>query len=181
MPAQSNSAKFFTYVNGQILYGPSGVGQNLNDDMQKNLADEADIILSKLAGTVIFNGWQVVSASALTVNVELGDGLIDGQYIRSTGTQTVSSLTPSTSGLKIYVELAAGSNYSTTTDSWPATFQFTTGSLTTSQILLATCQTDGTSVTAIVNGRVLVKNLLTLSTEVADVTAKSRIAALGLL
>ena len=115
------------------------------------------------------------------VNVEEGDGLLDGQYLRSTATQAVSGLPGGVGGIKIYVELSAGANYSTTTDSWPASFQQTTGALTASQVLLATCETSGSAVTAIVNNRVLVKNLITLSTQVDQVTSKSRIAALGLL
>lgn len=156
--AQSNVKKWWQFVAGR-LYAETG-GQNINDNLQKNLANELDGILTDLVGPAVLggvSGLAVTAGAGLAVNVAAGSAAIEGQRVKATGSGSVSGLPASTSGIKIYV--AAGTPFSVALAAWPVSLGFTTGALGASQLLLATVNTDGTSVILVTDGRVIAETL----------------------
>lgn len=157
-----NTAKWKVFADSEILYGPSGTGQNLNVDLEKNMGDELDAIFAEAFGSAVVSGLVISSTTGLAVLVSAGVAYVNGQRTRETGTPTISALPPNTTGLKIY--LTAASPFSTTNKAWTAAYGFTTGGLTNSQFLLATVNTDGASVTLITDGRIMLGLLLNAPT-----------------
>lgn len=170
----SNTAKYKNYQDGVILFGPSGAGQNLNDDLQKNLADYEDAVLVDMIGQgAVVLGMPVQTTTGLAVQVGVGTAFVSGQRVRSTLAATVSSLPANTTGIQIYVE--AGTPFNLTHRAWPASFGFTTGGLGSDQLLLGTVNTDGTGVTLITDGRVFLNQLINAPTA----TEKAALAGTG--
>lgn len=160
--AQNNSGKYKVFENGSILYGPSGLGQNLNDDLQKRIADEIDEFLKAMVGDGVFTGSWVTSAGAgLSVNISAGGGVIEGQIVKSSGTVAVSSLPSSTSGIVIYV--TAASPWSSTLKGWQMAANWKNSPVSAGQLHIATVATDGASVTSVIDARYVLTSVQALT------------------
>lgn len=151
-----NTGKWKTYADAAVLSASGGV-QNLNVDLEKNLADESDLITDDiLGGDFVVSGLAVSTTTGLAVEIAAGTVFLNGQRIRQTVVAIVGALTPNAT-LKIYVQ--AGTPFSTANKGWPATFGATAGSLTSDQMLLALVTTDGSGVTLITDMRALLVQL----------------------
>lgn len=104
---RDNIGKYYRYAKGK-LFSETG-GQNLNVDLQKNLADELDSILDSLAGTAVVGGssWVVSpTVNPLEVRVSAGEGFFAGQRGKTTADFVVTpQLAANTNGVQIYIEL----------------------------------------------------------------------------
>lgn len=175
MGQQSNSAKWKNFADGQVLHGQSGAGQNLNDDLQKRIADELDAAWAELIGDGVVSGMAVTLAGGLAVNIDPGTIYILGQRVRTGALFLLTGLPATQALIRVYIEASVG--YDSTQHAWPAMFGKTTGVLTTGQLFLAEVSTDGSTVTGIVDRRSLIKPLgTTLRT-----LSKARLASLGVL
>lgn len=155
---QDNTGKWFVYVDGSILRGATGSGQNLNGDLQKNIGDELDALMSDVLGAYgVLVGLQAQTTTGLAVGIMSGTAFIGGQRVRQAGTATVALLPANTANIRIYI--SAGTPFNLTNRGWPAVFGYTTGSIGVDQLLLATVTTDGSGVTSLVDGRVFVGQL----------------------
>jgi hypothetical protein len=159
--AIDNLGKWHNFLNGVVLHGPPGSStHNLNESLQKRIANELDAVFSDLLSGAVITNLAVTLPGGLAVDIASGTAYLEGQRIRKAAISTVSGLPPSTSGIKIYIE--ATTPYSPTNSGWPALGGFTTGSLSSSQLLLATVATDGSNVTANVDGRVFAYKLINI-------------------
>lgn len=164
--APSNVGKWKVFTDGQIIYGPAGSGQNLNEDLQKNLANELDSIIADALGDGVSSGFGVSAGAGLSVNIAAGDGYAGGQRAASSGVTNIPSLPPSTSGIKVY--FYANTPYSTSLFAWTAAFGYTTGALSAGQVLLATVTTDGSGVTGVVDARSWLEGQATIAATIDD-------------
>src|SRR5215831_16944586 len=80
--AQSNVGKWKTFSNNQILYGPSGSGQNLNDDLERAIGDEQDAVLAETEGSGVVSGALVTASNGTTTaSVAAGVAYVNGQRL----------------------------------------------------------------------------------------------------
>lgn len=174
--AQNNEGKWKSFSNSAGLDGPPGVRQNLNEDLQERLGDDLDRALRLHQGSVVASGWAVSAGAGLSVDIATGVGFVDGQLVGGSG--SVGSLPASTANIKIYVQ--AGTPYGAVAVQWPASFGYTTGSLTAGQLLLALVTTSGSAVTQVVDQRIFTTTIATLVGSIDDTTAPAS-AAISLL
>jgi hypothetical protein len=153
----SNSGKWKAFANGAVLYGPSGSGQNLNDDLEQNIGNDLDAIVSETVGDTTVSGMLVAAGAGLSVTITAGTTYCAGQRVKSTSAGAVSSLPDNTAGIKIYVEPTTPWN--STNKAWPPNYAQTTGALVAGQVLLATVTTAGGAVTVVTDGRVILVNV----------------------
>jgi len=175
---QSNYAKYKNFVDGTILHGQNGFGQNLNDDLERAIADEIDGILNGLVGNGVIgsSSWLVIAGSGLSVTVTPGVGVIVGQVVRSSGTLSVPALPANTANVLIYVEATSG--WIPGFAAWPGIVGFSTTTVTSGQMLIATVATDGSAVIAVTDGRRLLTPIGSLNDQAAS---RARSAAAGVM
>lgn len=151
--ANPNTAKWKLYADQQLLYAGAGSGQNLNDDLQKNIANELDRLLVSAYGDAVIgeSSFLTTVVSGLQVSVAAGSALIQGQKVYKSGSTTLT-LTANKVDLKIYVKLDSG-GFNLTTSTWPTTVNFIDGSLPSDSILLATVTTGASTITSVTDLR----------------------------
>jgi hypothetical protein len=148
--AQINTGKYKVFADAGILYGPSGVGQNLNVDLEKALADELDAIYDAIIGDGIVAGLAVSDGGGLDASVAAGVAVIAGQRV-SQGIASTIAMTDNTAAQKVYV--SANTPWSAALRSWPLVLGKTTGSIPADSILLATVTTASGAITVVTDGR----------------------------
>jgi hypothetical protein len=152
---KSNVGKWKTYVKGRLYSGDAQGGQNLNVDLQENLADEIDTRFNSLIGTAVLghSSWVVQpTLNSLEVKVSSGEGVFVGQYAQTGSDFTVTpTLPPSTTGVKVYIELDSGNDdYDEANNTWAVKVGWVSpaSSIPTNSILLALVDTPSSGVVA---------------------------------
>ncbi len=175
--SQSNAGKWKSFSDGSRLYGPAGTGQNLNDDLQKRLANEMDAIQAESVGDGVVGygagGFQVSADVGLSVTVAPGQAYVQGQRVSATLALPIVGLPPN-STVKVY--LSASAPFNTSVPAWPAAVGQTSGALAPGQLLLATVTTDGAAVTVVVDGRVFVESQGAQAAALSDTEAPAAAA-----
>lgn len=181
--SQPNPNKWVLYADGPILYGPPGSGQNLGD-VQGFIADEVDASRDEMLGDAVASALTVTIGTGLSVDVAAGTAYIGGQRVVLQSPATVSGLPANTGGIKVLV--SASAVYSTSVKGWVASLRATTGAPTSDEYLLATATTGPTTVTTVVDNRILALPVSTMvgsidDTQTPAATAQSLWARLGQL
>lgn len=176
--AQNNDGKWFHFQNGEILYGPPGIGQNLNGYLQEYLANEIDFFLRGMVGDGVMGvgSWAVTPSTGLAVLVAAGAGVIDGQLVKSNSILSISALPSSTAEILVYVK--AGYPWSSAVYSWPAVVGIKTSPLVLGEMHLASVSTDGSSVVGVTDRR---RILTPVSLLTEQKNSRARQAASGVL
>lgn len=161
---ESNVGKWKLYQDGLFLWASSATEQNLNTDLEKNVADESDAITADImGGHVVVAGLLVQNTTGLAVEVTAGTGFVSGQRVRLSALLIVSGLPASSTGIKMYVQASRGPGslgFDNASRAWPGACGFTLGALGADQMLLATVTTDGAGVTGISDNRAFASQLV---------------------
>lgn len=118
-----------------------------SDSISAKIIEPSDF--EELFGAIVQNyvssGFALSAGSGLAVNVAVGKGRLSGLLIENSASETVSSLTASSTNY-IYVTLARDSN--SEAEAWDFS-KNTTGVTPTDSLFIGTATTDGSSVTAV--------------------------------
>jgi hypothetical protein len=118
-----------------------------SDSISAKIIEPSDF--EELFGAIVQNyvssGFALSAGSGLAVNVAVGKGRLSGLLIENSASETVSSLTASSTNY-IYVTLARDSN--SEAEAWDFS-KNTTGTTPTDSLFIGTATTDGSSVTAV--------------------------------
>lgn len=191
--AVANKGKVKHYVDASALTADSAP-QNLNIDLQKNLADETDAqnqeLLGYAPGAVVgSSAFAVTGKSSLKVDVAAGASWIDGQRARATSLTTypTGTLPDNTDNILIYVTIDTavdGSGYPTApyvpaNNAWPAkighilgTAAAGAGQMGAGQMFLARVKSLGGVTTVTEDGRVFLMTNKALQDVALDVNGK---------
>lgn len=146
---KDNTGKWIGYVSGR-LYSDNPSAQDLNTDLQKNVADEFDSVINAFIGTAVVGStsWVVSPTSnPLEVKVGPGAGVFEGQQGASASDTVLPTLPASTSDILVYAELDdTEPDFDNTLHSWVPKFNFTTGSAPARSITLAVITTPSSGV-----------------------------------
>lgn len=169
-----NTGKPYTFTNA-TLYADDASNQDLNTDLQKNLADEQDLMwLTAVGGDGVFGSgaFQASAGSAFLVNLAAGVAFVQGQILKATGTTAVDLVSDGT--YEVYIQ--AGTPFSNTLHAWPVSGGKAAGTPAGAmKICTVVCSSSGAS-KVITDARTVLVDTKTMGTRLPTTSEKSALA-----